>query len=61
MHLHVQPLILSAEQQAALMMSNPMVIQQQSMGGFRPQHQMFQHNKQQPNVPQNSYKNLISG
>lgn len=53
----VQPMILSAEQQAALL-SNPMFMtsQQQTMSVSYPQPQTGQCNKQQPNVlPYNNF------
>ena len=60
--MHLQPLILSAEQQAELM-SNPVFLsnQQQSMGFVHPQRQTVQYNKQQPNAPPYDYNHFMAG
>ena len=60
--MHLQPLILSAEQQAELM-SNPVFLsnQQQSMGFFQPQQQTVQYNKQQPHAQPYDYSHFMPG
>lgn len=60
--MYKQPMILSAEQQSALM-SDPVFMpnQQRSVVGFYPQQQTDQYDKLQPAAPQYEHNNCMPG